>query len=196
MLALVKFGATNWTLLARMNIDTLVTSSEALFSQKARPALVAMAFLISAMTAVPSANAQGGDIELRAGFIHRKTPYAVDGLALGEKVIFGSKVYSQYKCDPSQLFQGATWCVRKQAEVGPHGQFNSSTSILHNPDGYRRLCIEVHRTCCVRLKRGKFGNRAAYGQIWCSPNRQGITKAARIAQRHYCGVGRHQSGPH
>ena len=67
MLTLVKFGATNWTHLARTNIDTLITSSQALFGQKSRPALVAMALIISATLAVPPAHAQAqqGDLELK-----------------------------------------------------------------------------------------------------------------------------------
>jgi uncharacterized protein len=63
------------------------------------------------------------------------SPYAVDGLALGGSVHFGSVTYDQYQCDPSDQFPGFTWCHQnKQERRASKGSF-SSQSILHAADG-------------------------------------------------------------
>lgn len=61
--------------------------------------------------------------------------YAVDGLNLGAKVSFESSVYRQYQCNPSEQFNGFSWCTRKVPESSRRGPFVSSYSILHSPDG-------------------------------------------------------------
>lgn len=61
--------------------------------------------------------------------------YAVDGLSVGAKVSFESSVYRQYQCNPSEQFNGFTWCTRKVPESSKRGPFVSSYSILHSPDG-------------------------------------------------------------
>jgi hypothetical protein len=61
--------------------------------------------------------------------------YAVDGLNLGSKVNFESSIYRQYQCNPSEQFDGFTWCARKVPESTRRGAFLSSYSILHSSDG-------------------------------------------------------------
>lgn len=61
--------------------------------------------------------------------------YAVDGLSLGARVNFESSIYRQYQCNPSEQFNGFTWCTRKVPESSKRGPFVSSYSILHSPDG-------------------------------------------------------------
>jgi hypothetical protein len=62
-------------------------------------------------------------------------PYSVDGLALGSKVAFGSGVYWQYHCAPSQKFQGFVWCTKASSEKEVRGRFKVWFSILHAQDG-------------------------------------------------------------
>src|SRR5262245_5884828 len=38
--------------------------------------------------------------------------YSVDGLALGAKVASGSAAYRQYRCVPSEKFEGFVWCTK------------------------------------------------------------------------------------
>ena len=45
------------------------------------------------------------------------TEYAVDGLAVGTRLNFGNASYREYRCSPSNQFDGLTWC---QKLIGPH----------------------------------------------------------------------------
>jgi S1-C subfamily serine protease len=65
----------------------------------------------------------------------RSSPYVVDGLALGERVNFGSAAYSAYKCVASDQFPGFNWCQRKDQERRGKEIILSSNSILHRSDG-------------------------------------------------------------
>ena len=94
----------------------------------------AAAALLVSMTAISVSRAQSAGFEQRAA-APRQRPYVVDGLGIGEKVAFRSKIYAQYKCESSQVFEAKTWCVRKQAENGPNGPYNSSMTILHDAEG-------------------------------------------------------------
>jgi len=40
--------------------------------------------------------------------------YAVDGLAVGTQLNFGSALYREYKCSPSDQFDGLTWCQKRR----------------------------------------------------------------------------------
>jgi hypothetical protein len=61
--------------------------------------------------------------------------YVVDGLALGDRVHFGSTAYRAYKCSPSDQFDGFTWCQRSEQEGQSKRRAYSTNSILHRPDG-------------------------------------------------------------
>jgi hypothetical protein len=61
--------------------------------------------------------------------------YAIDGLALGARIPFDSSAYRQYKCDPSDQFDGFTWCQRTRQERERGGSSNASYSVLHSRDG-------------------------------------------------------------
>jgi hypothetical protein len=67
-----------------------------------------------------------------------KPVYAVDGLALGARVIPDSASYRDYRCVPSEQFPDFTWCQKRRAENSPRGQYMSSNSILHAADGTAR----------------------------------------------------------
>jgi hypothetical protein len=58
--------------------------------------------------------------------------YVVAGLALGSRVQFDSAEYREYKCSPSDQFDGFTWCQKTSQE---RGFANVTYSILHSQDG-------------------------------------------------------------
>jgi hypothetical protein len=58
--------------------------------------------------------------------------YAVAGLGLGSRVQFDSSEYREYKCGPSDQFDGFTWCQKTRQE---RGFANVTYSILHAQEG-------------------------------------------------------------
>jgi hypothetical protein len=64
----------------------------------------------------------------------QSSPYVVDGLALGGKVRFDSQAYEAYRCTPSDISPGLTWCHKEKTETANRGAC-SSNSILHDQDG-------------------------------------------------------------
>jgi hypothetical protein len=61
--------------------------------------------------------------------------YAVDGLALGTKLNFDSASYREYKCSPSDQFDGLTWCQKTRTDTEPRGPYTAAYSILHSREG-------------------------------------------------------------
>jgi hypothetical protein len=61
--------------------------------------------------------------------------YAVDGLALGARIPFDSSVYREYKCSPSDQFDGFTWCQKARQERERRVPSNATYSVLHARDG-------------------------------------------------------------
>ena len=61
--------------------------------------------------------------------------YVVGGVALGATVQSGSSTYREYKCAPSDQFDGFTWCQKTRKGKERRGRFNAIYSILHSPDG-------------------------------------------------------------
>src|SRR6266536_1714896 len=53
------------------------------------------------------------------------TEYAVDGLAVGTQLNFGSAAYREYTCSPSDQFDGFTWCKKTQKGKERRGRFNA-----------------------------------------------------------------------
>jgi hypothetical protein len=67
--------------------------------------------------------------------VGKKSLYAVEGLTLGDKVVFNSAIYREYTCNPSEQFAGFVWCQRQAVGNGPRGTVRSSQTILHAQDG-------------------------------------------------------------
>src|SRR5262249_51264624 len=65
----------------------------------------------------------------------QRSVYAVSGVVLGATVKFGSSAYREYKCGPSDQFDGFTWCLKTRKEKERRGKFNATYSILHSRDG-------------------------------------------------------------
>jgi hypothetical protein len=62
-------------------------------------------------------------------------PYGVDALTLGSKVAFGTPAYRQYRCVPSQKFEGFVWCTKTISDREGRGRVKEWFSILHAKDG-------------------------------------------------------------
>jgi hypothetical protein len=65
----------------------------------------------------------------------QRSVYAVGGVALGPTVQSESLAYREYKCRPSDQFDGFTWCQKTRKGKERRGSFNAIYSILHSPDG-------------------------------------------------------------
>jgi hypothetical protein len=65
----------------------------------------------------------------------QRSVYAVGGVVLGATVPFGSSAHREYKCAPSDQFDGFTWCQKARKEKERRGTFSATYSILHSRDG-------------------------------------------------------------
>jgi hypothetical protein len=63
------------------------------------------------------------------------TEYAVGGLAVATQLNFGGASYREYKCSPSDQFEGLIWCQKTRAEKGRRGSQTTAYSLLHSKDG-------------------------------------------------------------
>jgi hypothetical protein len=61
--------------------------------------------------------------------------YAVDGLAVGTQLNFGSALYRESKCSPSDQFDGLTWCQKRRSDKERRGSYIAAYSLLHSRDG-------------------------------------------------------------
>jgi hypothetical protein len=114
------------------------------------------------------------------------SPYVVDKLALGARLQLDGAAYREYRCAPSEQFQGFTWCQKQRQEKKP--VVSSSNSILHGQDGtavYLNRSVEP-----ATFERGgmdkeidklsaKYGERA---KVMRMPATAGVDGTAVIAQ--------------
>jgi hypothetical protein len=61
--------------------------------------------------------------------------YAVDGLVVGTRLNFGSASYREYKCSPSDQFDGLTWCQKTRTDKERRGPHTAAYSLLHAKNG-------------------------------------------------------------
>ena len=61
--------------------------------------------------------------------------YAVDGVAVGTQLNFTNASYREYKCSPSDQFDGFTWCQKARSEKEPRGPYAVGYSLLHSRSG-------------------------------------------------------------
>jgi hypothetical protein len=85
-----------------------------------------------ALFLVGTANAQLRPSDPLAGQV---PTYAVEGIALGSRVTFDSSMSREYKCGPSEQFDGLTWCQKTHRGSERRGPFEATYSILHSKDG-------------------------------------------------------------
>ena len=63
------------------------------------------------------------------------SPYAVDGLAVGARVQSNNSGYREYKCSPSDQFDGFMWCQKERRQKERRGSYSVTYSLLHSRDG-------------------------------------------------------------
>ncbi len=64
------------------------------------------------------------------------TEYAVDGLVVGTQLDFGSAPYREYKCNPSDQFEGLIWCQKSRTEKERRkSSYTVAYSLLRSQDG-------------------------------------------------------------
>ena len=61
--------------------------------------------------------------------------YAVDGSAIGTQLDFDSASYREYKCNPSDQFEGFIWCQKSRTEKERRGSYIVGHSLLRSQDG-------------------------------------------------------------
>jgi hypothetical protein len=88
--------------------------------------------LVTALCLTGTAKAQLGDNDPAASQV---PTYVVEGIALGSKVKADSSAYREYKCGPSDQFEGFTWCQRSRRDSERRRSFEATYSILHSKDG-------------------------------------------------------------
>jgi hypothetical protein len=69
--------------------------------------------------------------------------YAVEGVAVGTQLNFNSASYREYKCSPSEQFDGLTWCQKARPAKDRRGPYTAAYSLLHARDG---SIVYVNRT--------------------------------------------------
>jgi len=74
-------------------------------------------------------------VVLYGSAIAAPTEYAVDGLAVGRQLNFGSTSYREYKCSPSDQFDGLTWCQKTRSDKERRRSYIAAYSLLHSRDG-------------------------------------------------------------
>ena len=74
-------------------------------------------------------------VVLYSNAIAAPTEYAVDGLAVGTQLNFGSASYREYKCSPSDQFDGLTWCQKTRSDKERRRSYIAAYSLLHSRDG-------------------------------------------------------------
>jgi hypothetical protein len=88
----------------------------------------------------------------------QSSAYAVSGVVLGATVQFDSSAFKEYKCTPSDQFDGFTWCQKTRQEKERRGKFISTYSILHSRGG---VAVYIDRY----LEPAFFGAREAADDI-------------------------------
>src|SRR5438445_9331286 len=58
-------------------------------------------------------------------------PYTVEGIALGTRIKSDGPIIRDYKCSPSDQFNGLTWCQKTRRE----GSIEASYSLAHAKNG-------------------------------------------------------------
>jgi ribosomal protein L9 len=74
-------------------------------------------------------------VVLYGNAIAAPTEYAVDGLAVGTQLNFSSASYREYKCSPSDQFDGLTWCQKTRTDKERRRSYIAAYSLLHSRDG-------------------------------------------------------------
>src|SRR5215467_5415902 len=74
-------------------------------------------------------------VALYGNAIAASMEYAVDGVAVGTQLNFDSASYREYKCSPSDQFDGLTWCQKTRSDKERRRSYVAAYSLLHSRDG-------------------------------------------------------------
>ncbi len=88
----------------------------------------------------------------------QSSAYAVSAVVLGATVQFDSSAFKEYKCTPSDQFEGFTWCQKTRQEKERRGKYISTYSISHSRGG---VAVYIDRY----LEPAFFGAREADNDI-------------------------------
>jgi hypothetical protein len=91
----------------------------------------------------------------------QRSAYVVDGVPLGATVQSKSSAYREYKCGPSDQFDGFTWCKKTRKGKERRGSFTAIYSILHSPEG---AAVYVIRASFLRRKRSRRRDSTIFAQ--------------------------------
>jgi S1-C subfamily serine protease len=61
--------------------------------------------------------------------------YSVTGIAVGSRVDFDSEAYKEYRCAPSEVFNGLTLCAKKTDDTEQRGPYVAYDGLLHSSAG-------------------------------------------------------------
>jgi len=100
-------------------------------------AVPASAFLLGIAEIPPAQNFNDDHLlnvaQSGVGKLAAQTKYAVDGVVIGSQV--DSATYLGYKCNPSDQFEGFTWCQKTRNDQDRRRGSTATYSILHDKDG-------------------------------------------------------------
>ncbi len=74
-------------------------------------------------------------VALAAAASAQTAPYSVNDFVLGGQAPFDSAAYRDYRCGPSEQFDGFTWCQKTRQGGERRGAFRVTQSMLHSRDG-------------------------------------------------------------
>ena len=97
------------------------------------------------------------------------TEYAVDGLVVGTQLNFGSASYREYKCSPSDQFDGLIWCQKTRAEKERRGIIVAANSLLHSQDGYISYINRSQEPAFLNPKEAELNIQRCAQDSWKSP---------------------------
>ena len=74
-------------------------------------------------------------VALCAEAIAGSAQYTVDGIGIGTQLNFDSASYREYRCTPSEQFDGFTWCQKSRSDKDRRGSYGAGYSLLHSQAG-------------------------------------------------------------
>jgi hypothetical protein len=95
--------------------------------------------------------------------------YAVDGLAVGTQLDFGSASYREYKCSPSDQFDGFIWCQKARTDKERRGSYIAGYSLLHSQDGNISYINRSQEPAVLNLKEAELNIQQYSRKIGESP---------------------------
>ena len=108
--------------------------------------------------------------------------FAVEGVALGSNIKADSSAYREYKCGPSDQFDGFTWCQRSRRDTNRQGSLNATYSVLHSKDGTIVYANRTQQRAILQASQAdreiqNYSRNLGQAKITKIPRRTGISDA-------------------